>query len=54
MARKLRRECKRKGTPFSAAVEFAIRSGMRRQDAIKCAQMAYRMNRSQGASWRLV
>ena len=44
MARHIRRECKRAGLPFATGVDYAIRRGFRRQDAVAAAKMAYRMD----------
>ena len=42
MARHIRRECKRAGLPFATGVDYAIRRGFRRQDAMVATKMAYR------------
>ncbi len=42
MARRIRRECKRTGLSLADAVDYAMRRGLRRQDAVKVVAMAYR------------
>ena len=44
LARHIRRECKRVGLPFATGVDYAIRRGFRRQDAVAAARMAYRVD----------